>query len=64
MKLKEVKKVLDELSKEELEGELFYNSKEFSISGVVQNFGKAKSKMYWTGEGDPVPLYTNLVIEI
>jgi hypothetical protein len=58
MKLRDFKKVLDKLSKEELNQELIYNSTEYSISGVVNKIRKASTNYYYTGEDDPSELYT------
>lgn len=58
MKLKDFKKVLDKMTKEELDQELIYNSEEYSISGNVSKLVKAKQNLYYTGEDDPAQLYT------
>lgn len=58
MKLKDLKKQLDKLSKEQLEQELLYNSKEYSVSGVVSKITRAKANLYNTHEDDPSTLYT------
>ena len=58
MKLKDFKKVLDKMTKEELEQELIYNSEENSISGTVSKLVKAKQNLYYTGEDDPAQIYT------
>lgn len=58
MKLKDLKKQLDKLTKEQLEQELFYNSEEYSVSGVVNKIARAKANLYTTYEDDPAPLYT------
>lgn len=58
MKLKHVKKLLDSLSKEELEQDLIYSSDEYSISGVVHEISKAKHDLYYNGDDDPSSLYT------
>jgi hypothetical protein len=58
MKLKDLKKQLDKLSKEQLEQELSYNSEEFCISGIVKQLKRAKGNLYYTGEDDPAQLYT------
>ena len=58
MKLKELKKALDNLTPEQLEKELIYNSEDLSISGQVKAFKKAKANLYYTGEDDPAQLYT------
>jgi hypothetical protein len=57
MKLKELKKMLDKLSKEQLEQELLYNSTEYSLSGVAK-ITRAKANLYTKHEDDPSPLYT------
>lgn len=58
MKLKDLKKWVNKLTKEELEQELLYNSEDQSISGAVDKIVKARAALYWTGEDDPAPLYT------
>lgn len=58
MKLKDLKKWVNTLTKEQLEQELLYNSEEYSISGVVNKIEKAKSNLYCTGDDDPSLLYT------
>lgn len=58
MKLKDFKKILDKMSKEELEEELIYNSDEYCMSGRVKKFKKAVTNLYYTGEDDPAQLYT------
>lgn len=64
MKLKELKKILNRLSNQELEQELLYNSEELSISGVVSEVVKAKTNLYSDGEDDPSRLLTkNQLIE-
>ena len=58
MKLKELKKQLNKLTKDQLEQELLYNSVEYSVSGTVQKIARAKSNYYTTHEDDPATLYT------
>jgi hypothetical protein len=58
MKLKDLKKQLEKLSKEQLEQELLYNSTEYSVSGVVAKISRAKANLYNTHEDDPATLYT------
>lgn len=58
MKLKDLKKQLDKLSEEQLEQEFFYNSQEYSVSGVVQKITRTKANLYNTYEDDPATLYT------
>lgn len=58
MKLKDVKKMVNKLSKEQLEQEFLYNSKEYSVSGVVFKISRAKANLYNTYEDDPATLYT------
>jgi hypothetical protein len=58
MKLKELKKIINSLTKEQLETDLLYVSQEYSISGNVKKVAKCPSNLYWTGEDDPSPLYT------
>lgn len=64
MKLKELKNILEQLTPEQLEKELIYNSEEFYISGPVKGLVEAKEDLYYTGEEDPSSLYTkNQLIE-
>jgi len=58
MKLKDLKKWVNKLTDEQLEQDLFYNSEEYYISGKVTKIEKATSSLYYTGEDDPVELYT------
>lgn len=58
MKLKDLKKWVNDLTDEQLEQPLLYNSEEYSISGEVDKIEKAKSNLYFTGEDDPAQLYT------
>lgn len=58
MKLKDLKKILDKLTPEELERPLLYNSEEYSVSGEVQKVHKTKHDLYFLGDDDPSPLYT------
>ena len=58
MKLKKLKKLLNSLTDEQLEQELFYKSDEYSISGVVEKIEREKTDLYFTGEDDPASLYT------
>ena len=58
MKLREIKKVLNGLSEEELDNELIYNFKSYSLSGVVDKIIKAEDDMYISGDGDPDPIVT------
>ena len=58
MKLKDFKKWVNNLTNEQLEQHLLYNSDEYSISGKVNKIEKAKSNLYYTGEDDPAQLYT------
>jgi hypothetical protein len=58
MKLKEVKKWINKLSDEELKGDFVYNSERLFISGTVEKITKAKTNLYYTGEDDPVRIYT------
>ena len=58
MKLKDLKKWVNSLAKEQLEQELLFNSDEYSISGKVEKIEKAKQDLYYTGDDDPARLYT------
>jgi len=57
MKLKDLKKKLDKLSKKQLEQDFIVIAQERTLSG----FGEArvsKSHLYWEGDDDPSNLYT------
>lgn len=58
MKLKTLKKLLDRLTKEELEQELLYNSEDHCMSGIVQTVVKARANLYYMGDDDPSTLVT------
>lgn len=58
MKLKDLKKWVNNLTDEQLEQHLLYNSKEYSISGKVHKVEKAKQNLYYKGDDDPAQLYT------
>ena len=58
MKLKDFKKWVNKLNDKDLEQDLIYNSEEYLISGKVNKIEKAKQNLYYTGEDDPVELYT------
>lgn len=58
MKLKDLKKWVNNLTNEQLEQHLLYNSEEYSISGKVHKIEKAKQNLYYTGDDDPAELYT------
>ena len=58
LKLKDLKKLLDKMSKEELEQNIVYSSEELCLSGTVKGIGKAKQNLYYTGDDDPAELYT------
>lgn len=58
MKLKELKKILDKLTPEQLEQKLAYMSQEYGLSGAVNKITKAKSNLYWNGDDDPSELFT------
>jgi ABC-type amino acid transport substrate-binding protein len=58
LKLKDLKKALDKLTKEELKQPIIYNSENYYMSGQVLGIGKARATLYYTGEDDPSELYT------
>jgi hypothetical protein len=58
MKLKDLKKWVNNLTDDQLEQHLLYNSEEYSISGKVNKIEKAKQNLYYTGDDDPAELYT------
>lgn len=58
LKLKDLKKALDKMSKEELNQPITYNSDRYGLSGEILKIGKARANLYYTGEDDPVQLYT------
>lgn len=57
MKLKDLKRMLNKCSKEQLEQPLFYNSEEFSVSGIAKVV-RAKANLYNNYEDDPSSLKT------
>ena len=57
-KLKDLKKALDKMTKEQLEQNIVYCSDDMCLSGTVSSFGRAKATLYNTGEDDPAELYT------
>ena len=58
MKLKDLKKKLDYLTKEQLEQELQYHSRELCVSGNVSKLTKQKVNLYYDFSDDPAPLLT------
>lgn len=58
MKLKQLKSILDKLTKEELDQEVKYLSAEFSISGCVKAVKKCPATLYCDGDDDPSSLKT------
>lgn len=58
MKLKDLKKILDKMTPEQLKEDFLYNSETYSVSGVVEAFVKAKQDLYYTGDDDLATLYT------
>jgi len=58
MKLKQLKKILEGLTPDQLNQDLLYNSKTHSVSGVVTGLRKAKANLYVYYDDDPSPLYT------
>lgn len=57
-KLKDLKKALDKMTKEELNQPILYVSDNLCLSGTVTGIGKAKATLYNTFEDDPAELYT------
>lgn len=57
-KLKDLKKALEKLTKEELNQTIVYSSENLCLSGTVIGIGKAKATLYNTFEDDPTELYT------
>ncbi len=58
VKLKDLKKHLDKMSKEELNQPILFNSEQYHMSGLIIGFGKARATLYNTYEDDPSDLYT------
>ena len=58
LKLKDLKKALDKMTKEELNQQIVYVSDDLCLSGTVTGIGKAKATLYYTGDDDPAELYT------
>lgn len=58
MKLKDLKKLLDNLSAEELEKDLLYNSKSYGLSGVISSVNQISENLYYDDSDDPAPIHT------
>jgi len=58
MKWKDVKKIVDKMTTEELNQNFIYNFPEMYGSGVVDKIRKASANLYYTGDNDPAELYT------
>lgn len=58
MKLKDLKEWINSIPEEDLEKDIFYYSQMFNMSGQVNKITKIKENLYYTGEDDPVELYT------
>ncbi|MFL9843864.1 hypothetical protein [Flavobacterium rhizosphaerae] len=58
MKLRDLKNWLNDLSEEELEKNLHYNSLDYGISGPVNEFTRTDDNLYYVGD-DPVLLHTD-----
>ena len=58
LKLKDLKKALDKMTKEELNQTIVYSSENLCLSGTVTGIGKAKATLYNTFDDDPAELYT------
>lgn len=59
MKLKDLKEWINSIPEEDLEKDIFYYSQRFNMSGQVNKITKIKENLYYTGEDDPVELYTS-----
>lgn len=57
MKLKDIKRILNKLTPEQLEQELLYNSNDLSVSGIAR-LTRAKCNLYNTYDDDPCRLKT------
>jgi len=57
-KLKDLKKALDKMTKEELNQPILYVSDNLCLSGTITGIGKARATLYNTFEDDPAELYT------
>lgn len=57
MKLKDLKKWVNQLPESELEKELMYNSMDYGISGSVSEITKSDENLYYIGD-QPVVLHT------
>lgn len=58
LKLKDLKKALDKMTKEELNQTVVYSSENLCLSGTVTGIGKAKATLYNKFDDDPAELYT------
>ena len=58
LKLKDLKKALDKMTKEELNQQIVYVSDDLCLSGTVTGIGKAKATLYNTFDDDPAELQT------
>lgn len=56
MKWKQLKSKISRMSKDELNGDVIFNSKEYGLSGEVHNIRKASFDLLWDGEDDPSKL--------
>lgn len=57
MKLRDLKEWVNNLSDEELEKDLLYNSTDYGISGTVGEINKNDKNLYYVGD-DPTLLHT------
>ncbi|MXN89916.1 hypothetical protein GR160_01640 [Flavobacterium sp. Sd200] len=57
MKLRDLKAWLENLSDEELDKELLYNSMDYGISGTVGEINRCDENLYYVGD-DPLLLHT------
>ena len=53
LKLKDLKKALDKMTKEELNQQIVYVSDDLCLSGTVTGIGKAKATLYNAFDDDP-----------
>lgn len=51
-RLKDLKKILNSMTSEQLDREIIYNSRQHSLSGVIAGITKVKADLLWDGMGD------------
>lgn len=54
----EIMRIKSKWMEQELEQELYYNSSEYSVSGIVEKISRAKANLYNTDEDHPCQLCT------